>query len=71
MQAIIDELLDESLCMDEKKRTRLICAALFLDALRAKQNTNDERDRKALSALAETLAADAGAPYQPELTVTK
>ena len=57
--------------LSDEARSKAIYVRLYLSTLRAKQGTNDERDRKALSALAETLAADAGAPYQPELTETK
>lgn len=54
--------------MSDEARSKAIYVRLYLSTLRAKQGTTDERDRKALSALAETLAADAGAPYQPDLT---
>lgn len=57
--------------MSDEARSKAIYVRLYLSTLRAKQGTTDDRDRKALSTLAETLAADAGAPYQPELTETK
>lgn len=48
-------------------RTKAINIRLYLSVLRAKRDTNDEADRAALSTLAKGLAADAGAPYQPDL----
>lgn len=48
-------------------RTKAINIRLYLSVLRAKRDTNDEADRSALSTLAKGLAADAGAPYQPDL----
>ena len=48
-------------------RTKAINIRLYLSVLRAKRDTQDERDRKALTLMAETLAADSGAPYQPDL----
>jgi len=48
-------------------RTKAINIRLYLSVLRAKRDTRDDRDRKALSLMAESLAAEAGAPYQPDL----
>lgn len=48
-------------------RTRAINIRLYLSVLRAKHDTADEADRAALTVIAKTLAADAGAPYQADL----
>lgn len=48
-------------------RTKAINIRLYLSVLRAKRDTNDDADRDTLSTLAKGLAADAGAPYQPDL----
>lgn len=48
-------------------RAKAINVRLYLSVLRAKRDTTNEGDRKALESLAKTLASDAGAPYQPDL----
>lgn len=49
-------------------RTKAINIRLYLSVLRAKRDTSDEADRTALTTMAKALAAEAGAPYQPDLT---
>lgn len=48
-------------------RTKAINIRLYLSVLRAKRDASDEADRTALTTMAKALAADAGAPYQPDL----
>lgn len=48
-------------------RTRAINIRLYLSVLRAKRDAADEADRTALTTMAKSLAAEAGAPYQPDL----
>lgn len=48
-------------------RTKAINIRLYLSVLRAKRDTSDEADRTALTTMAKALAAEAGAPYQPDL----
>lgn len=55
---------------DVASRNRAINVRLYLQVLREKRVTDDERDRKALSTIAEELAADAGIPYQSDLLDT-
>lgn len=68
MNRLIDELLnDEGLDISADQRKRWISTSLFIEVLRAKRDTSDEADRAALTTIAKSLAADAGAPYQPDL----
>jgi len=48
-------------------RETAINIRLYLSVLRAKRDTTDEHDRKALGSMAESLAVKAGAPYQRDL----
>lgn len=47
--------------------TLAITVRLYLSVIRTKRFATDERELKALSSMAEFLAAKAGAPYQPDL----
>lgn len=53
--------------LDAETRATAINIRLYLAVIREKRNATSERELKALDAIAEALAAKAGAPYQPEL----